>query len=238
MTIINPAVCNCAICGEEAMYYMYTSYHFYDCTTDLDCRTREHGMDCLIGERVQQCRRCGYVARILSDDPGKVTKSWLKSKAYTHSDGITFRSELADRFYKFYKISLLNENTENTFYALLYAAWACDDSEDEENAARCRRMAIPLLDKVVEETAAGRDGSDEDDAKYIDEEIEKLKMMKADLLRRSGQFETLLSEFSSYSFQDETMNKVLAFQLAKATEKDTACYTVDDAVEWNKKKGK
>ena len=99
-------------------------------------------------------------------------------------------------------------------------------------------MAIPLLDKVIEETAAGRDGSDEENTEYIDEEIEKLKLMKADLLRRSGQFETLLSEFSSHSFQDETMNKVLAFQLAKAAEKDTACYTVDDAMEWNKNKGK
>jgi hypothetical protein len=30
------------------------------------------------------------------------------------------------------------------------------------------------------------------------------------------------------------MNKVLAFQLAKAAEKDDACYTIQDAVEWNK----
>ena len=58
--------------------------------------------------------------------------------------------------------------------------------------------------------------------------------MKTDLLRRSGQFEMLLSEYASRNFKNEIMNKVLAFQLAKAAEKDDACYTVEDAVKWNK----
>ena len=56
-------------------------------------------------------------------------------------------------------------------------------------------------------------------------------LIKADLLRRSGQFETLLAEYASRHFENEIMNKVLAFQLAKAAEKDTACYTVQYAVE-------
>ena len=58
--------------------------------------------------------------------------------------------------------------------------------------------------------------------------------MKTDLLRRSGQFETLLTEYASQSFKNDIMNKVLAFQLAKAAEKDDACYTIQDAVDWNK----
>ena len=58
--------------------------------------------------------------------------------------------------------------------------------------------------------------------------------MKTDLLRRSGQFETLLTEYASQSFKNDIMNKVLAFQLAKAAEKDDACYTIQDAVKWNK----
>lgn len=161
------------------------------------------------------------------NDPGKVTKKWLKSKAYTHSDGIDFRSGLADQFYKFYKISLLNENTERAFFALLHAAWACDDCEDTANAVRCRSMAVPLLNQVTEELTSGQGDPEEDDSDKKD----NLLLIKADLLRRSGQFETLLSEYASRHFENEIMNKVLAFQLAKASEKDTACYTVQYAVE-------
>ena len=180
-----------------------------------------------MGEWVQQCPACGYVSGKIDNDPGKVTKKWLKSKAYTHSDGIDFRSGLADQFYKFYKISLLNENTERAFFALLHAAWACDDCEDTANAVRCRSMAVPLLNQVTEELTSGQGDPEEDDSDKKD----NLLLIKADLLRRSGQFETLLSEYASRHFENEIMNKVLAFQLAKASEKDTACYTVQYAVE-------
>jgi hypothetical protein len=180
-----------------------------------------------MGEWIQQCPACGYVSGRIDNDPGKVTKKWLKSKAYTHSDGIDFRSGLADQFYKFYKISLLNENTERAFFALLHAAWACDDCEDTANAVRCRSMAVPLLNQVTEELTSGQGDPEEDDSDKKD----NLLLIKADLLRRSGQFETLLSEYASRHFENEIMNKVLAFQLAKASEKDTACYTVQYAVE-------
>jgi hypothetical protein len=184
-----------------------------------------------MGEWIQQCPACGYVSGRIDNDPGKVTKKWLKSKAYTHSDGIDFRSGLADQFYKFYKISLLNENTERAFFALLHAAWACDDCEDTANAVRCRSMAVPLLNQVTEELTSGQGDPEEDGCEDDSDKKDNLLLIKADLLRRSGQFETLLSEYASRHFENEIMNKVLAFQLAKASEKDTACYTVQYAVE-------
>jgi hypothetical protein len=193
---------------------------------DLDLRPPQMQRGTM-GEWIQQCPACGYVSGKIDNDPGKVTKKWLKSKAYTHSDGIDFRSGLADQFYKFYKISLLNENTERAFFALLHAAWACDDCEDTANAVRCRSMAVPLLNQVTEELTSGQGDPEEDDSDKKD----NLLLIKADLLRRSGQFETLLSEYASRHFENEIMNKVLAFQLAKASEKDTACYTVQYAVE-------
>ena len=193
---------------------------------DLDLRPPQMQRGTM-GEWVQQCPACGYVSGKIDNDPGKVTKKWLKSKAYTHSDGIDFRSGLADQFYKFYKISILNDNTEKAFFALLHAAWACDDCEDTANAVRCRSMAVPLLNQVTEELTSGQGDPEEDDSDKKD----NLLLIKADLLRRSGQFETLLSEYASRHFENEIMNKVLAFQLAKASEKDTACYTVQYAVE-------
>ena len=102
-----------------------------------------------------------------------------------------------------------------------------DDCEDTANAVRCRSMAVPLLNQVTEELTSGQGDPEEDDSDKKD----NLLLIKADLLRRSGQFETLLSEYASRNFKNEIMNKVLAFQLAKAAEKDTACYTVQYAVE-------
>ena len=218
----------CAVCGAEKEFYGIASTNSFG-SPDLDLRPPEMQRSTM-RHWVQKCPKCGYVSGSISDDPGNVTKKWMKSKEYTHSDGITFRSGLADRFYKFHKICLLNEKTEEAFFALLHAAWACDDSEDEENAARCRKAAIPLLDKVIEGIAAGEEHPEEDDCEDDSEKKDNLLLMKTDLLRRSGQFETLLSEYASVSFTNGIMNKVLAFQLARAAEKDTACHTVEEAV--------
>jgi len=95
-------------------------------------------------------------------------------------------------------------------------------------------VAIPLLNKLIEEIVAGKYEPEDDCDEDVDVKKDNLLLMKTDLLRRSGQFETLLSEYASRSFKNEIMSKVLAFQLAKAAEKDTACYTIRDAVEWNK----
>ena len=219
----------CAVCGEVKTYYEIGSTNSFG-SPDLDLRPPQMQRGTM-GEWIQQCPACGYVSGRIDNNPGKVTKKWLKSKAYTCSDGIDFRSGLADRFYKFYKISLLNENTESAFFALLHAAWACDDCEDTANATRCRSMAIPLLNQVTEELASAQGDPEEDGCEDDSDKKDNLLLIKADLLRRSGQFETLLSEYASQRFKNEIMNKVLAFQLAKATEKDTACYTVQYAVE-------
>ena len=236
MTTMFRETYTCAVCGAEKEFYGIASTNSFG-SPDLDLRPPQMQRGTM-SHWIQKCPRCGYVSGSISDDPANVTKEWLKSEAYIHSDGVKFQSGLADQFYKFYKICLLNEKTERAFTALLHAAWACDDSEDEENAAHCRRMAIPLLNKVIEETAAGGEHPEEDDCEDGSDKKDNLLLMKADLLRRSGQFETLLSEYASRSFKNDIMNKVLAFQLAKAAEKDTSCYTVEEAVKGNAKRSR
>ena len=222
----------CAVCGTEKEFYGIASTNSFG-SPDLDLRPPEMQRSTM-GQWIQQCPKCGYVSGSIDDAAGKVTIKWLKSKEYTHNDGIKFQSALADQFYKFYKISLLNEDNETAFYSLLHASWACDDCKDTKNAAYCRSMAIPLLNKLIEGIVAGKSEQEEDCDEDADVKKDNLLLMKTDLLRRSGQFETLLSEYASRSFKNNIMNKVLAFQLAKAAEKDTACYTIQEAVEWNK----
>ena len=67
-----------------------------------------------------------------------------------------------------------------------------------------------------------------DDLKYDDEEKKNYLAIKADLLRRSGQFDQLIEEFSDITIGDEIYDNVIQFQIEKALEKDTKCYTVRD----------
>ena len=55
-------------------------------------------------------------------------------------------------------------------------------------------------------------------------------MVRAVLLRRSGQFDRLIDEYADVKMKDKLLSIILAFQLQKAREKDAACYRVSDAV--------
>ena len=61
-----------------------------------------------------------------------------------------------------------------------------------------------------------------------DGERNNLKLIKADLLRRSLQFDEVIHEFKDVTFEDEVKNKVIAFQRELASKKDSACYTIED----------
>ena len=54
-------------------------------------------------------------------------------------------------------------------------------------------------------------------------------MINTDMLRRSGHFAELKEEYQNFRFSDGFLQQLLAFELQKADEQDTACYTVGDA---------
>ena len=97
------------------------------------------------------------------------------------------------------------------FFNLLHCAWDCDDKNDE-NAVKMRKLALDQFD----------------DLKYEDEEKKNYLAIKANLLRRSRQFDQLIEEFSDITIGDEIYDNVIQFQIEKALEKDTKCYTVGD----------
>ena len=55
-------------------------------------------------------------------------------------------------------------------------------------------------------------------------------IQRADLLRRSGQFERVIEEYSTKTFEEDIYNKLCSFEVEKAIQKDTSCYTVEDVV--------
>lgn len=171
---------------------------------------------------VQECPSCGYVARQLSDAPKNVTKEYLQSAAYKNCDGLHFTSDLAARFYRESKNYLLNGDILQAYLSLVKAAWACDDDKDEHNAVQCRIAAVSMANECLA-------------TPLTDQVKEGILRQKADLLRRSGQFERLIAEYSDVTLTEEINNTVLKFELYCADRKDTACYTLQDAVEYGEK---
>ncbi|MBR3350438.1 MAG: hypothetical protein IKG55_10235, partial [Solobacterium sp.] len=122
-----------------------------------------------------------------------------------------FASDLAADFYRCYMNAMCEFHEETAMLALLHAAWACDDEGDEENAKMCRREAEDLFGIVR---------CDSDD--YL--------ILRADLLRRSGQFDRLIEMYKDIHSENEMAKKILRFEEQRAAAHDTRRYTVADVL--------
>ena len=160
---------------------------------------------------IQECPHCGYVAGDLSDEL-EISKDYLKCEEYRTCEGNDFKSDLSKRFYKLHMIGRESGNAEKAFYSLRNCIWKCDDVQDEL-AVEMRKRAVELADELIE-----RDTEDK----------EILILMKADFLRRSGQFDRLVEEYENIALDDENCDKILRYQIEKAKEQDDKCYTTEE----------
>ena len=202
----------CAVCGEESNQTVLASTNRFG-SPDLDLRPPEM-MRSTMRWWIQECPHCGYVSGSL-DDETSVDAQWLKQESYISANSLNFASKLAGRFYKDYLISVAENAPKEAFYAALHAAWACDDSEDFDNSILCRKAALEQLDILI---------SKENDN-------ETYRVMRMDLLRRSGQFSSVVEEYENVRFSQELLNRIKDFQLRLARQGDTDCYTVADCAE-------
>ena len=212
MSVPHTISVKCSVCGKSSKQTILLSSNRFG-APDLDLRPPQM-MRGTMRWWIQECPRCGYVAKSL-DDKTNVTSKWLQSAEYRACNDIDFSSSLAKRFYRHYLISEKQRNVNDAFYAVLHAAWACDDTGDTENAVRCRTLALNELEKMI---ASGPSNED-------------FLVLKADLLRRTGAFDALIEEYQNKAFSSDLLNRIIAFQIAKAKLGDTACYTVADVEE-------
>ena len=201
----------CYVCGKMSKQTVLVSTNRSG-SPDLDLRPPEMERSTMAWW-IEECPHCGYAAPDLSEKTA-ITKEWLNNGQYISCDGRNFANTLAERFYKHYLISSANADNEAAFYAVLHAAWASDDVEDIINATYSRKKALELFQKLV----------------FANDEEETYSLMRADLLRRTGQFELLIKEYEKKTFSDKLLNKIAVFQVEKAKQRDTACYTVADVM--------
>jgi len=210
MSRIMPVNRKCSVCGLESEQRVLASTNAFG-SPDLDLRPPEMQRSTM-PMWIQECPHCGYISESI-DDETSINKEFLKSEEYSFCSKNNFMSKLAEKFYKYYMINLLDDNKEDAFYAILHAAWACDDANDYEKAVYCRKLAIVEIEKIIKNN-----------------DNETLKVQKADLLRRAGLFEKLIGEYSVLNFADETLQKIIMFQIRKAKDQNSDCYTVADAI--------
>lgn len=198
----------CFMCGEESRQTVLLSTNAFG-PSDLDYRPPEMQRSTMYSWS-QECPHCGYVAASL-ERPTTLNKGFLESQEYLTCAGRNLASPLAERFYRQYLIARQEEKWEDAFYAILYAAWECDDWQDAENAVACRKLALKAMEQIPDRSQPDR------------------MVQRADLLRRVGMFDVVVSTYHPEDYEDETLQKIVRFQIQKATEQDTGCYTIEDA---------
>lgn len=201
----------CAVCGKKSTQTALASTNRFG-PPDLDLRPPEMERSTMEWW-IQECPYCGYVAKDISNETS-ITKEWLKNREYFSCENQPFKSNLAQKFYKQYMIAIKDEKNEAAFHSAIYAAWACDDVQDADNAIFCRKKALELFEKLIIEQ----------------EEKEIFLLIRADLLRRTRQFDLLIVEYKEEDFSEEELRKIVAFQIKKAKQQDTACYTMADVL--------
>ncbi|MBQ3398456.1 MAG: hypothetical protein IJG51_06180 [Synergistaceae bacterium] len=211
----------CSVCGAEDEYRVITSTNAFG-PADLDLRPPEMQRSTM-PLWVQECSECGYTASEISDACG-VNPDFLKSEGYISCEGMKFKSKLAAKFYRQYMIARECGKTREALFAVLHSAWSCDDEKDSANAKLCREKAASLAGELI----AG--GS------LIGSQRENIMLMRADILRRAGHFEEVISQYSDVKFvgggrnNPEVMNAIVKFQVEKALKEDAGCYTIADAL--------
>ena len=200
----------CSVCGIESEQKVLVSTNAFG-SPDLDLRPPEMQRSTMKWW-IQECPHCGYVSTSIEDETN-ISIEYLNSYEYCTCSNNSFKSELAEKFYKYYKINLSDNNEEDAFYAILHAAWSCDDIGDTDNAIYCRKLAIAEIEKIIENN-----------------DNETLKVQKADLFRRAGLFDALIENYNPLDFEDEILQKIISFQIQKSIEKDSSVYTVANAI--------
>ena len=218
----------CSVCGKTSEQWVLLSSNKFG-YQDLDTRPPEMYRSTM-KTWILECPHCGYVAKNLKEEL-KINEEYLKSNEYKTCNDINFKSDLSKIFYKKYLIDSEKFEDKDAYFALLHCAWACDDAKDLEKSKYIRQLAIELVDKIIKDNKNINDNVEtKQDFRRKSNDVDNFIVMKADLLRRIGEYDQLIKDYERLTLKDELLNKIIKFQVEKAYEKDNKCYTLEEVL--------
>lgn len=200
----------CSVCGNKSVQTVLAKSKPATGAPDLDIRPAGEPRHYL-KYMVMECPHCGYCAPSL-DRPFDDTREYLESEEYKTCGGIISANEAAAKLTKNALVFMKNHNYKDAVRGYLSAAWEFDDENDERLAKECRKRAVQIMD---EHPAAFKG-----DNNY--------KLLKADLLRRSGEFDRVIREYEGTAFPSQIMTAIAFFEVHLAASMDSAAHRADE----------
>lgn len=198
---------NCSVCGTKSEHTVITKIQA-EGVPDMDLRPPEPHR-CTMEYWVMECPECGYcngsIETALNTD-----KSYLDSKEYKAVGGLETENPLVSKFVRKALVCLKNRDYAEAVQSYLYGAWVCDDTDNVETAKECRTEALSIMEnsKVIEDV--------------------NFYLLRADLLRRNGQFEKVISDYSEKFFESPFMLLASQYQVKLSRDKDDSVHKMSE----------
>lgn len=214
-TIANDPV-KCSICEKESLQGLVCSTNTFG-APDLDFRPPEMQRGTM-PYWVQRCPGCGYCAADISAEnttakdiiQTKVYKDQLKNKSYP---------KLANSFLCQSMILESAKALNTAAWAVMHAAWVCDDAKKKDAMRELRIRAAGLFRKALDMGQEIMEGEPED------------MLVIIDALRRAGEFEEAVKECDEclqLEYHISEVGQAYKFEKQLIAIKDTTCHTFED----------
>jgi hypothetical protein len=214
MTTVYREKYRCSLCGKKTEYTCIMSTNTFGGSPDLDTRPPKSKRQTIFAW-VQRCPKCRYCAWDIST---------ARPEAQAVIIGQEYKDQLNDPAYpelaaSFLCKAILDRETKEfaaATWALIHAAWVCDDSDQREKAMACRRKAADML-LIAEEhnqQVARPDGVG--------------TAILVDLLRRSGQPEQARKTIEARRsiITEDMVARIMDFETDLLNRNDIACHTI------------
>ncbi len=199
-------VFSCSVCGAESRHTIITKVQANG-APDMDLRPPEphrSTMECW----VMECPECGYCNGDLCI-PLNADKDYIQSDEYKNLGGIKTENPLVTRFIRKALVCQKNKDYKEAVQSYLYGSWVCDDINDEVNALECRKKALDIMDE-----------NNIDDDNFI--------LLRADILRRTGQFDKVINDYGKKFFNVPLMLLASQYQVKLAKDKDSSVHRMSE----------
>lgn len=210
MSTIGSYTAKCVLCGEQSKHYGLLSYSTFG-YPDLDFRppsmyrqTMDYWM--------QECPNCGYVNTQLNQ-PSDLPKETIFNIYHEIESGFDWGQTYAIRFAKLGAMLAKSNDYCGAASQFLRVAWIFDDHRDERSATHWRKVAIEHVDSQMNRSQ-----------ERISEEI---ICIRADMLRRAGNFQAVLEIDESQLCHDIHI-RLIKYQKELSEYGDRATHTLDE----------